>query len=133
MSLPERYRTRVEEVLDTRIERSRPLSGGCVGEVYGVTAGDDYVVKVENPATDLLATEGRMLRYLAEQSPLPAPNPVHFEPGLLVMPRFEGDHHFDDGAERHAADLLAAMHAQPAPHFGFEFDTVIGGSRLSQE
>jgi fructosamine-3-kinase len=128
MSLPEAYRARVEEVLGFPIQKSQPLSGGCVGEVYGVTGGGEaYVVKVESPGTDLLAIEGQMLRHLAEQSPLPAPDPVLFEPGLLVMPRFEGDHHFSDDAERHAADLLAAMHAQPAPHFGFERDTVIGG------
>jgi fructosamine-3-kinase len=99
-----------------------------VGEVYRVrTDGRELVVKVDTGGTDLLAIEGRMLRHLARESPLPAPDPLHFEPGLLVMPHVAGDHHFGPGAEEHAADLFAAMHGQPAPHFGFEYDTVIGG------
>ncbi|MFA9462033.1 fructosamine kinase family protein [Thiohalorhabdus methylotrophus] len=128
MPLPEALRQRSEEILGAPLEGGAPLSGGCVGEVYGVEAGgSEYVVKVESPATNLLETEGRMLRHLAERSPLPAPDPLHFEPGLLVMPRIDGDHHFTPAGEEHAADLFAALHAQPAPYFGFEYDTVIGG------
>ncbi|KPV40096.1 hypothetical protein AN478_08025 [Thiohalorhabdus denitrificans] len=128
MPLPEALRERTQEIIGAPLEGAAPLSGGCVGEVYGAHAGGrEYVVKVETPATDLLETEGRMLRHLAERSPLPAPDPLHFEPGLLVMPRIEGDHHFGPAAEEHAADLFAALHTEPAPHFGFEYDTVIGG------
>jgi len=128
MPAPDTWQGRAEEVLSAPLERASPLSGGCVGEVYGARAGgDDYVVKVEAAATDLLAVEGRMLRHLARESPLPAPDPVHYEPGLLIMPRIEGDHRFGPGAEEQAADLFAALHGQPAPYFGFAFDTVIGG------
>ncbi|MFP4561218.1 MAG: fructosamine kinase family protein [Thiohalorhabdus sp.] len=128
MPLPEALRERTEEIIGAPLEGAAPLSGGCVGEVYGARAGGrEYVVKVETPATDLLETEGRMLRHLAQRSPLPAPDPLHFEPGLLVMPRIDGDHHFGPAAEEHAADLFAALHGEPAPHFGFEYDTVIGG------
>ncbi|HKJ88625.1 MAG TPA: fructosamine kinase, partial [Gammaproteobacteria bacterium] len=74
MPLPEHLRQRAGEVIGAPLEGGGPLSGGCVGEVYGVEAGGlEYVVKVESPATELLVTEGRMLRHLAEQSPLPAP------------------------------------------------------------
>ncbi|HKJ70528.1 MAG TPA: fructosamine kinase family protein [Gammaproteobacteria bacterium] len=128
MPAPEGWRARAEAVLGVSLEEIGPLSGGCVGEVYGAVAGgDELVVKVDAGGSDLLAIEGRMLRHLARESPLPAPDPLHFEPGLLIMPRIEGDHRFNPEAEEHAAELFAAMHGQAAPHFGFEYDTVIGG------
>jgi len=128
MPRPEAWRQRAGELLGAPLEGVAPLSGGCVGEVYGATAaGEAVVIKVDPGGTELLATEGRMLRHLAQQSPLPAPDPVHFEPGLLIMPRLPGDHRFGPEAEDHAADLFAALHGQPAPHFGFPYDTVIGG------
>lgn len=128
MPPPEAWRDRAEGVLGVPLTAVEPLSGGCVGEVYGARAGrDPVVVKVDAGGSELLATEGRMLRHLAHESPLPAPDPLHFEPGLLIMPRIDGDHRFGPAVEEHAADLFAELHDRPAPHFGFEFDTVIGG------
>ena len=108
-----------------------PLGGGCVSAVYAVTLDDgrQLVAKVDEERTGLLATEAFMLRYLAERTPLPVPAVRSVADGLLLMDYVEGDSRFDEAAERHAAELLAALHDLTAPAFGFEGDTLIGGLR----
>lgn len=112
-----------------------PLAGGCVGEVYRVDlqSGDRVVVKVNRArplagqAREGLALEGAMLQYLAAHSALPVPAVRHASPGALVMDYVAGESHFDRRAERHAAELLAALHGVRAPQCGFAYPTLIGG------
>ncbi len=108
-----------------------PLGGGCVSAVYGVALDDgrQLVAKVDEERTGLLATEAFMLRYLAERTPLPVPAVVAAGDRVLLMEYVAGDSRFDEAAERHAAELLAALHDLTAPSFGFEGDTLIGGLR----
>lgn len=111
-----------------------PLSGGCVGEVYRITLADNrsLVAKVDRSASPRLACEGRMLRYLAEHSRLPVPAVLHSSGSLLLMEYLEGESHFSVAAQRHAAELLADLHAISATRgFGFEEDTLIGGLHQS--
>ena len=107
-----------------------PLGGGCVSAVYEVRLDDGrrLVVKADDSGGGNLPVEAFMLDYLAERG-LPAPAVVAVSEGLLVMEYAEGDSLFDAAAESHAAHLLAALHAQTAPAFGFERDTLIGGLR----
>ena len=105
-----------------------PLAGGCVGEVYRVSAaGRDVVVKVDRRSRPLLDIEGRMLRCLAEHSSLPVPGVLLAEPDLLVMEFVEGESRFNRAAQEHAARLLAALHGVEAPAFGLGWETLIGG------
>ena len=120
----------IEAATGTRPTRIAPLSGGCVGAVWRVVMpdGETLVAKAaEAGAGDGLSVEGWMLRYLAAHSALPVPTVIHADDRLLLMTYIEAGGAIDDDAERHAAELLAALHEVTAPHFGLERDTVIGG------
>ncbi|MEW6353640.1 MAG: fructosamine kinase family protein [Pseudomonadota bacterium] len=118
----------VEAALGQAPRAIEALSGGCVAEVYKLRLADNTlaVAKVDVRGRRL-QREGMMLRYLAEHSRLPVPAVLHCADDLLVMEFIEGDSHFSDAAERHAAELLADLHCVTAPHFGFDEDTLIGG------
>jgi fructosamine-3-kinase len=108
-----------------------PLGGGCVSAVYEVRLDDGrrLVVKHDEAGAGTLPVEAFMLRYLAERAALPVPAVPAVNERLLVMAYAPGVSRFDDEAEGHAAELLAALHGLTAPTFGFERDTLIGGLR----
>jgi fructosamine-3-kinase len=108
-----------------------PLGGGCVSAVYEVRLDDGrrLVVKHDEAGAGTLPVEAFMLRYLAERTALPVPAVPAVNERLLVMAYAPGASRFDDEAEGHAAELLAALHGLTAPTFGFERDTLIGGLR----
>ncbi len=115
-------------LLHGHLGEAHPLSGGCVGEVYGFSASDkDYVVKVDLGGSGTLVIEGQMLDYLANNTLLPVPKPVAYENTFLLMPKLAGGSGFNHAAEIHAADLLAELHGIRHKSYGFDFDTVIGG------
>ena len=102
-----------------------PLAGGCVGEVLKLTLADGRALVAKlGPG---LAPEGFMLGWLAEHTELPVPRLLLADDDLLLMEYIEAGDPLDPAAERHAADLLAALHGHTADCFGFERDTVIGG------
>jgi len=108
-----------------------PLGGGCVSAVYSARLADGrhVVAKVDETGEAALAVEADMLRYLAERTALPVPAVQFVNEQLLVLDYVAGNSLFDDDAERHAAELLAELHAQTAAAYGFERDTLIGGLR----
>lgn len=121
---------RIHSLTGERPERVRALSGGCVGDVYRIALKNqpDLVAKVGDGPTSGLAREGRMLRYLAQNTALPVPEVLSADDTLLLMTFIEADGRLSGDAERHAAQQLAALHAITTPNgFGFEEDTVIGG------
>lgn len=120
---------RASAALGREVRGLRPLSGGCVGEVYRaeLDAGDPVVVKVDRSRDASLDIEGYMLGYLAERSGLPVPRVHASQPDVLVMDFIEGGSRFSNAAEEHAADLLAALHEVRGERFGLERDTLIGG------
>jgi fructosamine-3-kinase len=122
-------REAIETAVQAPIRDISPLSGGCVGQVYRVRLADGTVLvaKVDDSAQPVLATEGFMLRYLAEHSALPVPAVIHESNRLLLMAFLPGDSHFNGEAQAHAAELLAALHAITAPAYGLERATLIGG------
>ena len=68
-----------------------------------------------------------MLGELARHSALPVPAVHVAEPDLLAMDFIETDGGgITPEVERHAAELIAALHATPRPFFGYERDTLIG-------
>ena len=109
---------------------TRPLGGGCVGEVFRVVLenGDVIVAKTGGPGSGL-AVEGRMLRYLAEMSALPVPDVIHADDRLLLITYIPASGGLDAASQTHAAELLAALHNVEAENFGLDFDTLIGGLR----
>jgi fructosamine-3-kinase len=121
---------RIEQALGRRPRRLARMSGGCIAEIHRVELeGGDLVVAKLGRAPGALLTEAWMLRYLRQHSALPVPDVLHVDDDLLLMSFIAGGDALDDSAERHAAELLAALHDVTAPRFGLERDTLIGGLR----
>jgi len=125
---------RIHNLTGQRVERIRALSGGCVGDVYRVTlAGGERALgaKVDDGPPCYaggLAREGRMLRYLAHHTDVPVPEVLSADDTVLLMTYIEADGRLSGDAERHAAQIIAALHAITTDAgFGFDEDTVIGG------
>jgi fructosamine-3-kinase len=118
----------VEVSLGERLKSVRPMGGGCIGEVYKVELedGTPFVAKVDTEGGAHLEREAYMLGYLRENSDLPVPEVYHGSETLLLMEFIEGSSHFSAGAERHAAELLAALHGISADAYGHERSTLIG-------
>jgi fructosamine-3-kinase len=118
----------VEAHLGERLLSARPMGGGCIGEVYRVELedGTPLVAKVDREGESHLEREAYMLRYLRENSDLPVPEVFHGSETLLLMEFVEGSSRFSEGAERHAAELLAALHSVTWDSYGHERDTLIG-------
>jgi fructosamine-3-kinase len=118
----------VEAHLGERLRSARPLGGGCIGEVYAAQLDDGtrLVAKVDPEGEAQLDREAYMLRYLRQNSDLPVPEVFHGSETLLLMEFVEGESRFTAGAERHAAELLAATHGITADAYGHERDTLIG-------
>src|ERR671920_2440335 len=95
--------------LGERLLCARPMHGGCIGEVYRaeLSDGTSVVAKVDRAGESHLEREAYMLRYLREKSELPVPEVYHSSETLLLMQFIEGSSRFTEGAERHAAELLA--------------------------
>ncbi len=122
-------RAEIETAVTQAVRDIAPLSGGCVGQVYRVRLADGrlLVAKVDERPLSQLDTEAFMLTYLAEHSSLPVPEVIFAVPHLLLMSYLPGDSRFTPLTQRHAAELLAALHRVTSPHYGLERDTLIGG------
>ncbi|MGB3683706.1 MAG: fructosamine kinase family protein [Rubrobacteraceae bacterium] len=118
----------VELSLGERLISTRPLGGGCIGEVYRVELedGTPLVAKVDREAESYLEREAYMLRYLREKSELPVPEVYHGSEKLLLMEFMQGRSRFSKKAEHHAAELLASLHDVTADAYGHERSTLIG-------
>ncbi|MBF0353936.1 MAG: fructosamine kinase family protein [Alphaproteobacteria bacterium] len=120
--------SRLERALGARVIEAHPLSGGCVAQVTRarLSNGESVVIKQGGSG---LALEGWMLGYLKGR--LPVPQVLLADPDLLVMEWLDaGPGGFDELAQEHCAELIAALHGHSAPLFGLDRPTVIGG--LSQ-
>jgi fructosamine-3-kinase len=118
----------IEEHLGERFRSARPMGGGCIGEVYRVELedGTTLVAKLDREGASHLEREAYMLRYLRENSELPVPEVYHGSETLLLMEFVEGNSRFSEEAERHAAELLSALHGITAEAYGHERATLIG-------
>lgn len=127
--MPGSIEERIGAAVGARVVGARPLSGGCVGDVrlVSIEDGTRVVAKIGRGDDAGLDTEGWMLRYLSERTSLPVPRVLHTSHELLVMEHLPGRASFDESAERHAAELLAALHGVRGETFGLERDTLIGG------
>jgi fructosamine-3-kinase len=120
-------RTLIEDATGARVSASRPLSGGCIGEVYHLRMSDgrELVAKVGGPGSGL-ELEGRMLRHLGEHG-APVPDVLHSDDHLLLMTCVASGDSLGPRVQEHAAHVIAALHDNAGPAFGFAYDTVIGG------
>jgi fructosamine-3-kinase len=105
-----------------------PVGFGLAGYRVVLADGRKLAVKLrEGSARAELGLEAYMLGELARHSKLPVPA-VHVAlPDLLAMDFIETDGGgITPEVERHAAELIAALHAGPRPFFGYARDTLIG-------
>ncbi len=118
---------RIGGALGSDVRRIAPLAGsyGLSLDVVELADGRKVVAKHgRGPRPDHLLIEGRMLKRLEGEIPVPQ---VHLsEPDLLVMDYIAGSGGGGASVERHMAELLAPMHSKRQPFFGLEFDTTIG-------
>jgi fructosamine-3-kinase len=122
-------RARVEAVVGAALAEARPLTGGCVGEVYLVVTGDgrELVAKVDAPGSDVLEVEGRMLQDLADCGAVPVPAVIGVGDGVLVMEHVAHDGQGGGDVQVDLARCVAALHDLHGEAFGYSYDTVIGG------
>lgn len=124
---------RVKERLETALGATvtalapMPVGFGLIGFKVDLAGALRLAVKTRQSARVDLRLEGYMLGELARLSTLPVPAVHLSEPDLLVMDFIETDGRgITPQVERHAAELIAALHAVPRPTFGYERDTLIG-------
>jgi fructosamine-3-kinase len=124
------YRARLEAVLGSPVVESTPLpvGFGLTGLIVRLADGRKLAVKArDGGAGPSLELEAYMLGELARLSDLPVPQVHHAAPDLLVMDFIDNDGGPITGdVERHAAELLAALHATPRGQFGYARNTLIG-------
>ncbi len=117
----------IEAAIGKRPSRMTRLSGGCIAETYKVALDDGRrVVAKFSVSEGSLSLEGWMLRYLQRHSRLPVPAVLHADDRLLVIDYVATSGGITPAVERHAAELLAALHQVTAPAYGLERDTLIG-------
>ena len=116
-------------LLGRRVERLRPLGGGCLFDVRAADLDDGtrVVVKAgEGGLAGQLALEARMLADL-RAADVPVPEVLEVDDDRLVLAWIEhGGSGLDPAGRAALADQLAALHARPQPGFGYDYDTVIG-------
>ncbi|HYJ59343.1 MAG TPA: fructosamine kinase family protein [Methyloceanibacter sp.] len=124
---------RLEAVLGARVVEtdSLPVGFGLTGLELRLEDGRHLAVKAAAEAGGGrgpdLALEAYMLGELARLSQLPVPQVHYADASLLVMDYIEHDGGgITPSVERHAGELIAALHATPRDTFGYERDTLIG-------
>lgn len=125
-------RERLEGALDTDIIKIEPLSVGfgLTGAVVTTAGQRRFAVKAKakgGTGGPSLALEGYMLEELGRGSDLPLPKVHVREADLLVMDFIDNDSgRINAPVQQDAARLIAALHGNPQPGFGYERDTLIG-------
>jgi fructosamine-3-kinase len=123
-------KTRLEAALGTRVTAVShlPVGFGLAGFRIDLADGRSLAVKARRETSRAdLSLEAYMLRELARHSDLPVPVVHMGEPDLLVMDYIDHDGGgITPQVERHAAELIAGLHATPRRGFGYERDTLIG-------
>ncbi len=123
-------KARLETALGVRVVALShlPVGFGLAGLRIDLADGRRLAVKARRETSRAdLSIEAYMLRELARHSDLPVPAVHMGEPDLLVMDYIDHDGGgITPQVERHAAELIARLHATPRRAFGYDRDTLIG-------
>jgi fructosamine-3-kinase len=122
---------RLEAVLGSRVVEAGalPVGFGLEGAVVRLADGRRLAVKAraDRSRAASLELEAYMLRELARLSELPVPHVHYADDDLLVMDFIETDGGgITSSVERHAGELIAALHTTRRARFGYARDTLIG-------
>jgi fructosamine-3-kinase len=114
--------------LDTDIARTEPLSGGDICDTVRITTTDGRDLCIKQQATapaDFFLAEAAGLEALRATGTLRVPEVITAQPTFIALeyiaPGRPGPNYWRDLGEG-----LAALHRQPAPHFGFTMDNYCG-------
>jgi len=114
--------------LDTDIAHTEPLSGGDICDTVRITTTDgrDLCIKQQAAApADFFLAEAAGLEALRATGTLRVPEVITAQPTFIALeyipPGRPGPNYWRDLGEG-----LAALHRQPAPHFGFTMDNYCG-------
>lgn len=124
---------KLTKALGSRVVGSRALPGGDIADVSLLTLENHTKVVAKRPRSDQPDTttvEAKMLKHLADHSPLPVPKVLFQAKGILVISYIphKGTADTDIAAES-VAEHVAALHQVRGPKakpFGFKTDTFIG-------
>src|SRR6266496_2926741 len=120
---------KLERALGSPIVETRPLGVGfgLTGLELRLADGRHLAVKARQTRSGDrtgLELEAYMLRELLRHSELPVPHVHYTDADLLVMDFIENDGGgITPSVERHAAELIAKLHATPRAQFGYARDT----------
>jgi fructosamine-3-kinase len=121
---------RLETALGSPVVETAPLSVGfdLTGLAVRLEDGRRLAVKARTRGNGpSLELEGYMLSELKRLSDLPVPHVHLAADDLLVMDFIDNDGGaITPSVERHAAALIAALHATPREQFGYARNTLIG-------
>jgi fructosamine-3-kinase len=127
-----RLKDKLETTLGSRVVETRHLGVGfgLTGLEVRLADGRHLAVKAREAGSGdraPLDLEAYMLNELARLSELPIPHVHYVDADLLVMDFIDNDGGgITPSVERHAAELLAALHATRREDFGYARDTLIG-------
>lgn len=126
----------LERLISRRPDRIAHVGDGAAGAVHRLHFADGSTLIAKSPLgaalppgiPSSLLVESQLLQLLAARSVLPVPRVIHAAPDLLIMQDMPGGSSFDVRSERHAAELLAGLHATTSPdaRYGLELDGFIG-------
>lgn len=128
-SMKNKLTTQIEKALNAEIvtERGLPVGFGLIGLRIVLSDGREAAVKASRGGdSSRLELEAYMLRELKRQSDLPVPEIYYSDDTLLIMEWLQSGSAINSQVQRHAAELLAALHRRPFARFGYERDTQIG-------
>ncbi|MFO1037360.1 MAG: fructosamine kinase family protein [Geminicoccaceae bacterium] len=125
--MDEALAARVEKLLGIRPVQARRLHGGCLAEVLQLELHDGSTVVAKWGGEADLPLEARMLEDL-RKADVPTPAVLAVEPGLLLLQHVPHDAAGAPGtlAQRHAAEILARLHAVTGSAFGYHADVRLG-------
>ncbi len=128
------FKETIAKIMGLEPVQSWPMGGGCVADVREVVLknGQAIVAKIGDVGANL-KLEGFMLQYLSNLGGIPVPDVIYADDKLLLMSKTKVSGGLSGAAQKHAAELLAALHNVTASEFGFDCDTVIGGLHQPNE
>ncbi|MCK4940059.1 MAG: fructosamine kinase, partial [Rhodospirillaceae bacterium] len=99
---------KIEKITKRGVSALKPLSGGCVGDVYRVhmESGPDLVAKIGEMGSGL-ELEGYCLSYLSTHGQLPVPDVLFASDEILLMTYLDSGESIGPGAATHAGQLVA--------------------------
>ncbi len=118
-----RLAMQMEHLLETSVERTRPLGGGDLSSVHAIDLADGrhLVVKRGGP----LAAEAAMLRAIAATG-CPTPEVVLATPDTLVLTRLSEGRPGTEAGYADAGVAIATLHARAGSRYGWPEDHAFG-------